>query len=88
MKKEHEWDKRRGPHVCRPLVASTVRQIHWILSGAMERAVVAEEVDQGSLARHRAQPVPVPDPDPLDAVGRDEGAPPHVLIIASTAATA
>jgi integrase len=26
-------------HVCRPLAGSTVRQIHWILSGAMDRAV-------------------------------------------------
>ena len=51
MKKEHEWDKRRGPHVCRPLMASTVRQIHWILSGAMERAVRCRSRDPSSPRR-------------------------------------
>jgi integrase len=36
---EHECDQRCRPHECRPLSASTVRQIHWILSGAFDRAV-------------------------------------------------
>ena len=37
--REHQCDERCRPHVCRPLAPSTVRQIHWILSGALERAV-------------------------------------------------
>jgi hypothetical protein len=37
--REHECDQRCRPHVCRPLAASTLRQIHWILSGAFDRAV-------------------------------------------------
>ena len=36
---EHECDDRCRPHVCRPLGASTIRQIHFILSGALKRAV-------------------------------------------------
>lgn len=36
---KHACDDRCGPHQCRPLAASTVRQIHFILSGALRRAV-------------------------------------------------
>jgi hypothetical protein len=54
-KAEHECDARCRPHVCRPLAASTVRQTHWILSGAMERAVLGA----GSpLARRAARSRP------------------------------
>lgn len=35
----HECDSRCAPHSCRPLGASTIRQIHFILSGALKRAV-------------------------------------------------
>jgi integrase len=35
----HECDSRCRPHVCRSLGASTIRQIHFILSGALKRAV-------------------------------------------------
>jgi integrase len=35
----HECDERCHPHVWRPLAASTIRQIHFILSGALKRAV-------------------------------------------------
>jgi hypothetical protein len=35
---EHKCDERCGPHRCKPLAASTIRQIHWILSGAFDRA--------------------------------------------------
>ena len=35
----HECDQRCGPHVCRPLSASSIRQIHHVLSGAFKRAV-------------------------------------------------
>jgi integrase len=37
--REHECDERCRPHVCRPLSSATIRQIHWILSGALTRAV-------------------------------------------------
>ena len=36
---EHDCDARCGPHTCRGLADSTVRQIHWILSGALDPAV-------------------------------------------------
>jgi len=36
---EHDCDARCGPHVCRPLAESSVRQIFGILNGACKRAV-------------------------------------------------
>ncbi len=36
---EHTCTARCRPHVYKPLSASSVRQIHWILSGAFSRAV-------------------------------------------------
>ena len=36
---EHDCDTRCGPHVCRPLTESSVRQIFGILNGACKRAV-------------------------------------------------
>lgn len=37
---DHSCDRRcTGPHVCRPLGASVVRHVHFLLSGAFERAV-------------------------------------------------
>lgn len=35
----HECDDRCGPHECRPLSTSAIRQVHWCLSGALKRAV-------------------------------------------------
>lgn len=35
---EHDCDERCRPHECRPLSASSIRQIHWVLSGAFRRA--------------------------------------------------
>lgn len=60
------------PHVCNGLADSTVRQIHWILSGALDRAVVwgwisvnpAEHADKPGL------PSPNPQPPTVDEVGR------------------
>lgn len=37
--REHECDERCRPHACRPLSASSIQQIHWILNGAFRRAV-------------------------------------------------
>ena len=63
-KAEHECDERCRPHVCRPLAASTVRQIHWILSGAMERAVRWRwiAVSPTGSAQPPAPPAPKPSP--------------------------
>jgi integrase len=60
------------PHVCKGLADSTVRQIHWILSGALDRAVVwkwiavnpAEHADKPGL------PPPNPQPPTVEEVGR------------------
>jgi integrase/DNA-binding transcriptional regulator YhcF (GntR family) len=60
------------PHVCTGLADSTVRQIHWILSGALDRAVVwgwisvnpAEHADKPGL------PAPKPQLPTVDEVGR------------------
>jgi hypothetical protein len=35
----HECDHRCGPHKCKPLGATTIRHMHFILSGAYKRAV-------------------------------------------------
>jgi integrase len=36
---EHQCPDRCRPHQCRPLAASSIRQIHFCLSGALRRAV-------------------------------------------------
>jgi integrase len=64
----HECDERCRPHSCRPLAASTVRQIHWILSGAMERAVRWRwiAVSPTSSAQPPSPPTPKPSPPSID----------------------
>lgn len=60
------------PHVCKGLADSTVRQIHWILSGALDRAVVWGWIAVNP-AEHASKPgMPTPDPRPptVDEVGR------------------
>jgi hypothetical protein len=37
-KRPHTCDDRCQPHECKPLCASSIRQIHFILSGAYKRA--------------------------------------------------
>lgn len=37
--RQHECDGRCRPHVCRPLSASTIQQIHFLLNAAFQRAV-------------------------------------------------
>ncbi len=61
----HECDQRCArPHVCRPLGASVVRHIHFLLSGAFERAVRWRwvGVNPVSLATPPAAPKPNPQP--------------------------
>jgi integrase len=64
----HECDARCGPHRCRPMAASSIRQIHGILSGACKRAVrwrwlgTSPIAQAAALAPGRADPRP-PTPD-------------------------
>jgi integrase/DNA-binding transcriptional regulator YhcF (GntR family) len=60
------------PHVCKGLADSTVRQIHWILSGALDRAVVWKwiSVNPAEHADKPGLPAPNPQPPTVDEVGR------------------
>jgi integrase len=60
------------PHVCKGLGDSTVRQIHWILSGALDRAVVWKwiSVNPAEHADKPGLPIPNPQPPTVDEVGR------------------
>ncbi|MDG9677767.1 tyrosine-type recombinase/integrase [Micromonospora sp. DH14] len=67
---EHTCTAKCRPHVCKPLSASSVRQIHWILSGALSRAVRWRwiAVNPASQAEPPAPPHPDPQPpNPADA---------------------
>ena len=68
----HECGDRCRPHVCRPLAASSVRQIHAILSATLSAAVrwgwiVAKPAQ---AARRPRQPTPMPDPPTAEQAGR------------------
>jgi integrase len=55
------------PHVCRGLSDSTVRQVHWIVSGALDRAVVWKWISVNP-AHHADKPaLPHPEPEPPSA---------------------
>jgi integrase len=66
-KAEHECDERCRAHACRPLAASTVRQIHWILSGAMERAVRWRWIPVSPTGSAQPPPPPAAKPSPPSA---------------------
>jgi integrase len=51
-------------HVCRGLSDSTVRQVHWIPSGALDRAVVWKWVASNPAQQADRPPLPHPDPKP------------------------
>jgi hypothetical protein len=55
------------PHVCKGLADSTVRQIHWILSGALDRAVVWQWIPVNPAEHADKPPLPHPDPRPPTA---------------------
>jgi integrase len=61
--KPHECDKRCKPHECEGLAPSTVRRVHFLLSGALSRAVKWNWVTTGNPAS-AAEPPPEPTPDP------------------------
>jgi integrase len=60
----HECDERCGPHVCRPLSDSTMRQIHYLLSSAFKRAVRWRWVTVSPLSQTDPPRPPAPEPSP------------------------
>jgi integrase len=60
------------PHTCRPLGAATIRQIHWILSGALKRAVRWRwiAVNPIDFAEPPAAPKPNPEPPSSEQAAR------------------
>jgi integrase len=68
----HECGLKCRPHACRPLAASSIRQIHAIISAALSAAVrwgwIASNPAQA--ARRPRQPTPTPDPPTPEEAGR------------------
>jgi integrase len=60
----HECDGRCGRHQCTPLAASTIRQIHFILSGAYKRAVRWRWVATNPVSQAEPPAAPTPNPRP------------------------
>ena len=60
----HECDERCRMHQCRPLGASTIRQIHFILSGALKRAVRWGWLTLNPIVRAEPPPAPKAKPSP------------------------
>jgi len=65
--REHVCDERCRPHVCRPLGDSTIRQVHFILSGALRRAVRWRWIGTSPIGQAEPPPAPKPDPQPPSA---------------------
>lgn len=62
---EHACDRRcTRPHVCRPLGASVVRHVHFLLSGAFERAVRWRWVGVNPVTMASPPAAPRPNPQP------------------------
>jgi integrase len=61
---EHDCDHRCKPHQCRPLAAATIRQIHFLLSGAYHRAVKWRWVSRNPISQAEPPATRSPDPDP------------------------
>jgi integrase len=68
----HECDDRCRPHRCTPMGVSGIRQIHWILSGALARAVRWRwiAINPAELASPPAAPVAKPQPPSSAAAAR------------------
>ena len=64
--RDHECDERCRQHVCTPLGNATIRQIHFILSGAFKRAVRWRWVSLNPMAQAEP-PAPKPNPRPPSA---------------------
>jgi integrase len=63
----HECDERCRPHTCKPLAPSTVRQIHFLLSGAYKRAVRWRWVQVNPVDQAEPPPPQRPNPQPPSA---------------------
>jgi integrase len=63
----HKCDPRCRPHTCRPLGASTIRQIHFILSGALKRAVRWRWIATNPCTQAEPPAAPKPNPRPPTA---------------------
>ncbi|MGH3538334.1 MAG: tyrosine-type recombinase/integrase [Pseudonocardiaceae bacterium] len=64
---EHRCDDRCAPHRCRPLGATTIRHMHFILSGAYKRAVRWKWVTLNPLPEAEPPAAPMPNPHPPSA---------------------
>ena len=66
-----------APHVCKPMAASTVRQVHAVISGALSAAVrwdwIAANPARGAPRPRQTPPQPDP-PSPADAARIVDGA--------------
>ncbi|MFJ5992644.1 tyrosine-type recombinase/integrase [Lentzea sp. NPDC092896] len=66
-KTQHECDKRCKPHVCTGLAKSTIRQIHFILSGALQAAKRWKWITINPLEQSKPPSPPKPKPNPPNA---------------------
>jgi hypothetical protein len=60
----HVCARRCKPHVCRPPSPTTVRHMHFILSGAYKRAVRWRWVSASSISQAATPSAPAPNPQP------------------------
>jgi integrase/DNA-binding transcriptional regulator YhcF (GntR family) len=67
MKGPHQCDGRCTSHQCRPLSNGSVRYIHFILSGALKRAVRWRWIATNPIAQAAPPPQPKPNPQPPTA---------------------
>jgi integrase len=62
--REHECDERCRPHRCKPLAATTIRHIHFILSGAFKKAIRWGWIKESPTSWAEPPPAPAPNPKP------------------------
>ncbi|MFI9383876.1 tyrosine-type recombinase/integrase [Kutzneria sp. NPDC052558] len=63
-KRPHECDARCKQHECDPLATSSIRQVHWCLSGALKRAVRWRWISINPLDQAEPPKAATPDPHP------------------------
>ncbi len=66
-RKPHECDHRCRKHRCRPLGATQIRQVHYLLSGAFKRAVRWKWVASNPVGQAEPPAAPRPEPSPPSA---------------------
>jgi len=62
----HECANRCTPHRYKPLAPTTVRHIHFILSGACKRAVRWRRLTVDPMVQAEPPPAPRPNPQPAE----------------------